>query len=155
MPLHQLSSATKLLLAFLLVLAGALAYLLWQPYRTPAKETYHAVFLTSGDLYFGRLHTFPRLRLSDVYFLDRDQANPQAPYRLTKFSNAFWGPGDRLELNRENVVWINTLSDESPVAKAIQAARLGAVAPVPAPPSVLSQPATEPSSTSSPRSQPR
>ncbi len=122
--------------------------LLWQFDRAPARESYHAVLLTSGDLYFGKLHTFPWPSLSDVYFLDRDQSNPQSPYRLTKFSNAFWGPADRLELNSSQILWVAELSPASPVTRAIRSVHLGGVPPVSAPP------LTEPSSTSSPSSRP-
>lgn len=133
LPSTSASATTKLLVALLVLLAGALGYLLWQTHLMP-PERYHAVLLTSGDLYFGKLHRFPTLSLTDVYFLERNPGDPQAPFRLTRLTDAVWGPGDRLELNRESVIWVNRLPDESPVARAIEAARLGRVP----------QPATEP-----------
>jgi len=80
------------------------------------KNPYSVVFLNTGDMYFGRISRFPRLALSDVWFLQvTAQEDQQAGFNLAKFSNAVFGPKDKMEINRENVVWISKLADDSQV----------------------------------------
>jgi len=140
--LDSLSAANKLLIFLLVVTLAALGYVLWQ-YQTQAErpETYSAVFMNTGDLYFGRLRLFPSLSLSDVYLLQRNPNDAQNPLSLAKFTNVFWGPTDRLELNRANVVWMTTLDPKSQVIQTINAIKAGLAIP----------PAEKAGSTSSPQ----
>jgi hypothetical protein len=39
---------------------------------------------------------------------------------LSKFSSAFWGPEDRIDLNEKNIVWKVKLKKDSPVANFIK-----------------------------------
>jgi hypothetical protein len=73
-------------------------------------------------MYFGKLQRFPKFILSDVWFLQRNIQEEQGGFDLIKFSNAMFGPTDRMEINKENIVWISKLRDESDVVKYIQAA---------------------------------
>ena len=79
------------------------------------KNPYSVVFLNTGDMYFGKLSRFPRLALSDVWFLQVTAQEDQTGFNLAKFSNAVFGPKDKMEINRENVVWISKLADDSQV----------------------------------------
>ena len=80
------------------------------------KNPYSVVFLNTGDMYFGKISRFPRLALSDIWFLQvTTQEDQQAGFNLAKFSNAVFGPKDKMEINRENVVWISKLADDSQV----------------------------------------
>ena len=84
------------------------------------KNSYSVVFLRTGDMYFGKLSRFPKLTLSDVWFLQvTAQEDQQAGFNLAKFSNAVFGPKDKMEINRENVVWISKLADDSQVVSFI------------------------------------
>ena len=66
-------------------------------------------------MYFGKLSRFPKLVLSDVWYLQVSTQEDQTGFNLAKFSNAIFGPKDRMEINRENVVWISKLADDSQV----------------------------------------
>src|SRR5680860_1297776 len=79
------------------------------------KNPYSVVFLNTGDMYFGKLSRFPRLALSDVWFLQVSTQEDQTGFNLAKFSNAVFGPKDKMEINKENVVWISKLADDSQV----------------------------------------
>ncbi len=120
--IQSLATANKFLILLLVAALAALGYVLWQ-YQTRAErpETYTAVYMNTGDLYFGRLHLFPSLSLTDVFLLQRNQNDAANPLSLAKFSNVFWGPADRLELNRANVVWMTALDDTSKVLETIRA----------------------------------
>ncbi len=75
------------------------------------KDSYHAVYLRTGDIYFGKLITFPTFGLRNVYTLQITQ-DPQNPLRIQKFSDVFWGPSDYLKLNRNEVVWYTELQKD-------------------------------------------
>ena len=79
------------------------------------KNPYSAVFLRTGDMYFGKLSRFPKLTLSDVWYLQVSTQEDQTGFNLAKFSDAVFSPKDKMEINRENVVWISKLQDDSQV----------------------------------------
>jgi len=81
------------------------------------KPTYTAVYLKTGDLYFGKLVRFPYFGLKEPYLLQVNQANQQNPLSVQRFKNVFWGPSDFLKINRSEVVWYTTLRDDSDLAK--------------------------------------
>ena len=80
---------------------------------------YSAVYMTSGDIYFGQLERYPKLLLADAYTLQRNQ-DAQTPFTLVKFKDAFWGPAGDISLNEENILWIAELDESSPIWKNIQ-----------------------------------
>jgi hypothetical protein len=75
------------------------------------KKGYSAVYLRSGDLYFGRMVKFPAFGLKNVYTIQVTQ-DPQVPLRIQKFSDIFWGPEDYLKINPREVVWTTQLKSE-------------------------------------------
>lgn len=102
-------------IVLVLVLGG---WLVWQTFI--AAPTFHAVSLTTGEVYFGQLHKFPTFGMSDVYTLQVNQQNTEQPLSIQKFENVFWGPQDFLEINRDNVAWMVELKDESQLSQIIQ-----------------------------------
>lgn len=83
------------------------------------KSNYYAVYLRTGDLYFGRLARFSRYTLKDTHFLIFTQ-DEQNPVDIQRFQDAFWGPGSKLKCNPENVVWISKLAPTSPIVSYIE-----------------------------------
>lgn len=75
------------------------------------KKGYYAVYLRSGDLYFGKMVKFPAFGLKNVYTIQVTQ-DPQVPLRIQKFSDIFWGPEDYLKINPREVVWTTRLKSE-------------------------------------------
>ena len=89
----------------------------------PFKKSveYYAVSLVSGDLYFGKLSQWPSLTLSDVWFIQRDiNATSTPALSLNKFTNVFWGPEDKIKLNRDNILMITKLRPDSQVVQTIK-----------------------------------
>lgn len=113
-----MSKINKTLVALVVVLVVALGGVLyWQ--KGGFEATYSAVYLNTGDLYFGQLSRFPHMTLHDVYFLQKSQ-DQQQPFGLSKFEKAFWGPEDEMVLNSENVIWTAELKADSPIVQAIK-----------------------------------
>lgn len=101
----------------LLVIVG---FFVWREVRS--QERYYAVYLTSGDVYFGQLHFFPSLVMNDAYFLQADSTREEGGYVLSRFSNALWQPKGTIKFNRDHVLWIAELKKDS---KAVSFIRQG------------------------------
>jgi len=114
-----MSKLNKILLIIVIVLLIALGVVLyWQ--RGGFEESYWAVYLDTGDIYFGKLHRFPKLSLSDVWLIQRNPADSQNPLSLAKFEQAFWGPEDKIYLNEKNIVWKAKLKENSQILQSIK-----------------------------------
>lgn len=115
-----MSNANKILLVLVIVLCLVLAGLIvWQKFGT-SKPTYWAVYLKSGDLYFGKLIQFPSFGLKNVYTLQVNQQNAENPVSVQKFTNVFWGPEDFLKINRAEVTWMTKLKSDGQLAQLLK-----------------------------------
>ncbi len=95
-----------------------LLFIVW-PAITGSSSTY-AVYLDSGDIYFGKLTRFPQFGLEGVYTIQINREDAENPVSIQKFSNVFWGPQDRLLINRDRVVWMTPLHEASGLLKVIR-----------------------------------
>lgn len=124
--MSNLISVKFLLLVVIVLLVGTLGFLGWQKFNSEAP--YYAVFLQTGDLYFGQLSRSlipgSNITLKNVYILSRTD-DKNNPFSLQKFSDAFWGPSGNISLSRDKVVWINELKPDSQVVSSIKAAAVG------------------------------
>lgn len=86
-----------------------------------SPSPYTAVYLASGDIYFGRLSMFPRPKLSDAWFLQRgvNQQN-QPQLGLVPFKSAFWGPTGDIYLNPQQVLFWAPVAEGSQVAQSLE-----------------------------------
>ena len=93
---------------------------------------YQAVFLSNGQVYFGKAsnRTGQFLTLRDIYYLqvNRDLQSPkeegeirasQSDLTLIKLGNELHGPHDEMLINRDHILFIEDLKDESKVVQAI------------------------------------
>ena len=110
----------KIALIVAIILLIILVYLSFIDKTKAIKNPYYAVYLRTGDMYFGKISRFPKFTLSDVWFLQRSIDEEQGGFEMMKFSNAIFGPLDKMEINRENIVWISKLRDNSEVVIFIQ-----------------------------------
>lgn len=107
-----MNKTNKILIALVAVLVVVLGVIVfWQ--KGGFERSYYAVYLNTGDIYFGKLSRFPRLVLSNVWLLQRNSNDTENPFGISRFSEAFWNPKDTIYLESENVVWIAELSSES------------------------------------------
>lgn len=101
------------------------------------KNDYQAVFLTNGQVYFGKLQNAAGdyLKLTDIYYLQVDSAVQQAGstekatnnstssdsnVQLIKLGNELHGPRDEMQLNNTQVLFWENLKPDSKVSEAIK-----------------------------------
>lgn len=102
---------------------------------------YQAVFLTNGQVYFGKLgqDTEDYLKLSDIYYLQvvqpplqgqqtgdaaaaaAAQAAAQPQISLVKLGNELHGPIDEMHISKAQVLFYEDLKNDGNVVKAIDA----------------------------------
>lgn len=98
---------------------------------TQAKSSgYSAIFLANNQVYFGKLadanSQFPRL--TEVYYLRVDRALQPPPateaaqpdVQLVKLGNELHGPVDEIRFNRDQILYIEDLKDDSRIVAAIR-----------------------------------
>lgn len=110
-----------ILVATIVVLVLLVAGIVWQVVR---MSGYYAFYLSTGDIYFGKLAYFSRYALRDPYYL-RISSEEGGPISLERFQEAFWKPGQTLKFNPENIIWITKLDPDSPVVDYIEAKTKG------------------------------
>lgn len=94
-------------------------------------SSYHAVFLNNDQVYFGKLSRQNSLYpvLEDVFYIqvnDEDnaaqlegEATPDNRIRLIKLGGELHGPTDKMEINRESIVLVERLRENSELVAAI------------------------------------
>ena len=89
--------------------------------KTDTVSPFSAVYLTSGDMYFGKLSWFPSPHLTDVWYLQRTQGqNGQVQVSVQPFTSVFWGPSNEISLNSKNILFTTRLMTSSQVVQAIE-----------------------------------
>jgi len=119
--------------ASVVVLILIVAGIYWQFFRPAPKDTYQAVFLTSGQVYFGKVAHQNRqfVILTDIYYLRASQAlqppkegeesaAEQPNLSLIKLGNELHGPVDEMKINRDQILFIEDLKADSKVVEAIK-----------------------------------
>ena len=140
---------------FTIIILVLIGIIIWEK-RGGKSNNYYAIYLNTGDMYFGKLVPSSRYTLIDPYFLraTQDKKNPLA---IARFQNAFWKPGKKLQFNPANVVWINKLSPDSPIISFMESQKAGISAPTqtqtPQPSSAPNSSQPKPSSQKSPSPQ--
>jgi len=80
---------------------------------------YSAVYMATGDIYYGKLYWLPSPHLKNVWFLQRGlNAQNQTQLSLAPLTSAFWGPVDEVYLNPQQIIFWTRLRNDSQVAKA-------------------------------------
>lgn len=125
-----------------LVVLAAVAGAVWMGFRSSTAAAidngkYQAVFLTNGQVYFGKLETLngDYLRLTEIYYLqaqseetsEDEKTNPQktsenaeADVQLIKLGNEVHGPQDEMIVSRDQVLFFENLKEDSRVSASIQ-----------------------------------
>jgi uncharacterized membrane protein len=99
------------------------------------RDKYQAVFLTNGQVYFGKLaNSGDYMQLSDVYYLQVQQdvqgateeqseevaKDKESQVSLAKLGSELHGPEDAMQINRDQVLFWENLTDNSKVVSAIK-----------------------------------
>ena len=90
------------------------------------SDVYQAVFLSNGQVYFGKIahRGWRSLSVRDVYYLQvkttPTSSAPTDDLSLIKLGNELHGPEDGLEINWDHVLFIESLRSDSRVVSAIE-----------------------------------
>jgi len=95
-----------------------------------ATSGWQAVFLSNGQVYFGRIgkETENKLVLRDIYYLqvtkqiqpaDQNATEQQQNVSLVKLGNELHGPKDEMVINKDQVLFTEELKEDSKVVDAI------------------------------------
>jgi len=117
-------------IAILLILLGG-AFYFYQAKGKLVEIDYQAVFLDNGQVYFGRVSNKESVyvKLTDIYYLQSKQSLQnqtkdgilnQPDLALIKLGKELHGPRDEMEINRDHILFIETLADDSRVVRAIR-----------------------------------
>lgn len=125
-----LSIAAVLIIAVIAV--GGL-WLVKNAFGSPIKSgQYQAVFLTSGQVYFGKLDKIggEYSRLTDVFYIQATEAdeaaNPQegeadtTDLQLIKLGSEVHGPEDEMIVNKEQILFVENLKEDGKVSQSIK-----------------------------------
>jgi hypothetical protein len=114
-----MTNKVKMLVVLVAVVVIVLVFALFGNKIGLNKNAYSVVYLTNGEVYIGKLSTFPDFTLSDSYQLQliKDTADPtKSTFQLNPTKDAVWAPAT-LHLNRQNVVLYGPLSPDSKIAQ--------------------------------------
>ena len=124
----QIKINKKILAYFLIVLfVAAFVYLGYAygkkvfPFTEEMK--YQAVQLSSGDIYYGKLQTFPCCKLTDVYFLQTlpaEEEGGQPEINLAPLNSLFFGPENTMYLQKKQILWWADLAENSQILQVIK-----------------------------------
>ena len=107
------------------VLAGVLVLLVGFAYcASPLNKNkgYSVVYLSTGEIYVGKLSTFPGMQLDSGYILGtaKDATDPsKSTFQLNPLAEALWAP-KHLHLNREQVVFTGLIEVGSKIGDALK-----------------------------------
>jgi hypothetical protein len=93
------------------------------------SKQYQAVFLTNGQVYFGKLSQVNNnwVKVTDIFYLQVQQAvqpgdknaNQQSQVSLAKLGNELHGPEDTMFVNRDQILFWENLKNDGKVVTAI------------------------------------
>lgn len=86
-------------------------------------EKYQAVQLINGDVYYGKLKTFPCCKLKNVYFIQQiplQEEGEQPATQLMPLNSLFFGPENIMYLEKSQILWWADLAPNSQILQTIK-----------------------------------
>ena len=95
-------------------------------------KQYQAVFLTNGQVYFGKLKNpdSAYVKLTDIYYLQvqqtvqpdqqKEDANKQPNVSLAKLGSELHGPEDTMYISRDQILFWENLKEDGKATQAIK-----------------------------------
>jgi len=90
-------------------------------YKNNKEQGYSVVYLSTGEVYVGKLTTIPDLQLENGYILQviKDEKDPtKSNFQLQPIKDALWAP-KTLHLVKDNVVFYGPLMSNSKIAETL------------------------------------
>jgi hypothetical protein len=110
-----------LIIIAVLALGAYIAFKVLNKSPEMKASRFTAVYMTSGDIYFGKMDWFPWPRMKSVWYLQRsvDQSNnPQLG--IAPFKKIVWSPIDEIYLNPKQMILWTKIKADSELAKALE-----------------------------------
>ena len=123
------------LIIVVIIVLGVLGFFFrdkFKPATTDKLSGYQAVFLTNGQVYFGKLTgaSDDYATLTDIYYLQVNQSlqsgqattssTQQPQLSLVKLGNELHGPVDLMHISRQQILFYEDLKADGKVAQAIK-----------------------------------
>ncbi|MFA5172784.1 MAG: hypothetical protein WC435_00035 [Candidatus Paceibacterota bacterium] len=83
------------------------------------RKQYYAVYLRTGEIYFGQISYFPRMAMNDPLILQLT-GDKENPFSISRFKDSFWGPEGKIYLGGDNVVWKARIAEGSKMMEALK-----------------------------------
>lgn len=86
------------------------------------SRSYSMVYLANGEVYIGKLTTFPRFQMKDAYMLQStpDASDPKkVSYQLKPIKETIWSPAV-IYLKEAQIVFYGPLSADNQIVNQIQ-----------------------------------
>lgn len=138
----NLSWVKWVIFAVLIVAIAVAGWMFWPNNQNVAmtidSDKYQAVFLSNGQVYFGRLSVVNSdyMKLTNVYYLERqltsdgegtageeegESTNPTGDnnFQLLKYSDVLYGSEDEMVISQDDIIRYENLRSDGVVAKAI------------------------------------
>lgn len=127
-------AAVVVVIVLAIVAFGANMLLTKSPAGSIKKSQYQSVFLTNGQVYFGKIASLDdeNLVMTDIYYLQVQQGStPDTKTQasqvqsndqnlsLAKLGSELHGPEDKMFISQKQVLFWENLKDDSQVVKAI------------------------------------
>lgn len=80
-----------------------------------------AIYMVSGDIYFGKMSRLFGTKLESVWYLQRgvdQENNPQLS--IAPFKKVVWSPVDEMKINMDQVLFWAKIKESSELAKALE-----------------------------------
>ncbi len=130
---NKKNTRSIILITFVLltiILLGLTVFFYFQTISKDYSSKYQAVFLTNGQVYFGKVTSEDHewIVMEDVYYLKLKQSLQgqgskelsESDVTLAKLGNEIHGPTDMMKINKKQTLFIENLSKDSKVLSAIQ-----------------------------------
>ena len=92
-------------------------------YKNNIDNGYSVVYLSTGEVYVGKLTTFPDLQLKNGYILvviKDEKDSTKNNFQLQPIKDMFWSP-KALHLVKDNIVFYGPLMENSKIAETLVA----------------------------------
>lgn len=115
------------IILIILIIAGVFFYRSKFVSLSGGGKAWKAVFLSNGQIYFGKItqETKDVLILRQIYYLQvqpqtQEGQTGQSQFTLVKLGEEIHGPTDEMRINKNHVVFIETLKPDSRVVQTIE-----------------------------------
>lgn len=109
-------------IVFVVVLLVVLVYFININQQNKGNSgNYSVVYLSTGEVYVGRLSTFPQFKLTNSYILTTTKDttdSTKSNFQLNPINEALWAP-KYLNINRDQVIFYGPILKDSNIGKTL------------------------------------